>query len=454
MVPTPEGLPVETWRYFALFVAVIVGIVTEPVPAAVVGLLGVLVAAAAGLVRPTAAQSAAWALSGFSNTTVWLIFAAYMFALGYSKTGLGKRIALHLIRLMGKRTLGLGYAVTLADLVLAPVTPSTTARSGGTIYPAIRSIPEIYGSYPNDESARKIGAYLLYTAAATTLVTSSMFITALAPNALALTFVAQVINVTISWWDWMIGFAPVGIVLLLLVPFLLYKIYPPGIKEAPDAPRWADAELEKMGPITRAEVTLLGLVMVALALWIGGGHYIEAAIAAVLVVTLMIVLRVVTWNEVIGNEPAWNILVWFATLLTLAGGLVETKFVAWLADAMAPTLSHLGPSASIVGLVGAFYVLHYFFASITAHTAALFPVFLGVAVTVPGVSPETWARLLCYSLGLMGILTPYAGAHMAVYYGSGYIKGRDFWVFGGILGAIYLATYLVIIVPWLAFLGV
>jgi L-tartrate/succinate antiporter len=359
-----------------------------------------------------------------------------------------------MIRLMGRRTLGLGYAVTFADLVLAPVTPSTTARSGGTIYPAIRSIPEIYGSHPNSESARRIGAYLLYTATSTTLITSSMFVTALAPNALALTFVSQSINVTISWWDWFIGFVPVGIPLLLLTPFLLYKIYPPDIKEAPDAPRWAGEQLEEMGPITRPEMTLLALVIVALALWIGGGEHIEAAMAAILVVVLMIVLRVVSWNEVVGNAPAWNILVWFATLLTLAGGLVETKFVAWLADALAPVLSGLGPYASIVGLVGTFYLLHYFFASITAHAAALFPVFLGVAVAIPVVSPESWARLLCYALGLMGVLTPYGGAHMAVYYGSGYIKGRDFWVLGGILGAVYFVVYIAIIIPWLAFLGV
>jgi L-tartrate/succinate antiporter len=39
----------------------------------------------------------AWALSGFSNGTVWLIFGAFMFALGYEKTGLGRRIALLLV---------------------------------------------------------------------------------------------------------------------------------------------------------------------------------------------------------------------------------------------------------------------------------------------------------------------------------------------------------------------
>src|SRR5262245_11907084 len=78
IAPVPGGLSVNAWRYFALFVAVIAGIITEPIPPAVLGLAGVIVAAALGLVRDTPAQSAQWALSGFGNTTVWLIFAGYM----------------------------------------------------------------------------------------------------------------------------------------------------------------------------------------------------------------------------------------------------------------------------------------------------------------------------------------------------------------------------------------
>ena len=155
LVPTPEGLTANAWHFFALFLATITGIITEPIPGAAIGLLGVFVAAALGLVRPAPTQATAWALSGFSNATVWLIFAAYMFACGYSKTGLGRRIALLMIRALGNRTLGLGYAVTFADLALAPVTPSATARSGGTIYPVVSSIPALYDSHPDDARQRR-----------------------------------------------------------------------------------------------------------------------------------------------------------------------------------------------------------------------------------------------------------------------------------------------------------
>jgi L-tartrate/succinate antiporter len=454
LTPVPQGLSADAWHYFALFAAVITGIITEPISPTVLGLAGVVLAAMLGLVRASPAGATAWALSGFANSTVWLIFAAYMFALGYSKTGLGRRLALLLIQVMGRRTLGLGYAIALADLVLAPFTASTTARSGGTIYPVIRNIPELYGSRPGDESARKIGAYLMYTAASTTLITSSMFITALAPNALAVSIIARTLNVTISWMDWFKGFAPVGITLLILVPILLYKIYPPEIKEAPEAPRWAREELRKMGRMTGREVTLLLLVIGTLTLWIGATSHIDATLAAMLAVVLMVMLRVVSWDDIIGYAQAWNVLVWFATLITLASGLSETKFIDWLAQLILPGLSGLSGYATIVGLVGAFYFLHYFFATITAHTATLLPVFLGITMNLPVVSPVAWALLLGYSLGLMGIVTPYGGAHLAVYYGSGYITGRDFWKLCSILGVIFFCVYIAIIIPWLAFLKI
>src|SRR5262245_58110098 len=108
LLPIPEGLKPEAWYYFALFVTVIIALILEPIPAAAVGLIGVTAAAVTGWVVPKPADAIKWALAGFQDGTVWLIFVAFMFALGYEKTGLGRRLALNLVRALGKKTLGLG----------------------------------------------------------------------------------------------------------------------------------------------------------------------------------------------------------------------------------------------------------------------------------------------------------------------------------------------------------
>jgi L-tartrate/succinate antiporter len=173
LTPVPAQLTPNAWYYFALFVAVVAALITEPLPGPVVGLVAVTTAATLHLVAPTSTESIRWALTGFADSTVWLMLVVFMFALGYQATGLGRRIALTLVRRLGGRTLGLGYAIALADLALAPLTPSNTARSAGIVSPIIESIPPLYGSSPG-ETARRIGAYLMWTAFGTTCVTSSM----------------------------------------------------------------------------------------------------------------------------------------------------------------------------------------------------------------------------------------------------------------------------------------
>src|ERR1044071_3949385 len=264
LIPAPAGLAQHAWYFFAIFAGVIVGLMFEPLPGGAIGLIGIAIVtvlapwvlyspadlAKAGFNPTNAALT--WALSGFSNSTVWLIFGAFMFALGYEKTGLGQRIALMLVKAMGRKTLTLGYAVVIADTILAPFTPSSTARSGGTIYPVIKNLPPLYDSRPDDPSMRRIGSYIMWVGIAAVCVTSSMFLPGLAPNLLAVELVHKTAKIELTWTDWFIYFAPVGILLLALLPLLVYWIYPPEVKEGTEVQSWAAKELEKMGEIGRA----------------------------------------------------------------------------------------------------------------------------------------------------------------------------------------------------------
>ena len=465
LFPAPEGLAQHAWYFFAIFAGVIVGLMLEPLPGAAIGLIGVVLVtvlapyvlfgpaelAKAGFKPANAGLS--WALSGFANTTVWLIFAAFMFALGYEKSGLGRRIALVLVKAMGKRTLTLGYAVTIADLLLAPFTPSNTARSGGTVFPVIRNLPALYGSEPNDPSSRRIGGYLMWVAIAATSITSSMFLTGLAPNLLAVEMVNKTAKVAISWTDWFVAFAPVGIVLLLVLPLAVYFLYPPEVKSGDEVPKWAAGELAKIGGITLQQVELAVLVLLALTLWIFGGEVINATTVAIAVIALMVVLRVVSWDDILANKQAWNTLVWFATLVALADGLNRVGFVKWFADTVGAHMGGFSPTMAMLILVAVFFFTHYLFASITAHVTAMLPVMLAVGMGIPGLDIRTFSLLLILTLGIMGILTPYATGPSPVYYGSGYIPTRDYWRLGAIFGVIFFAALLVIGVPWLAMIG-
>ena len=483
-VPAPAGLNANQWHYFALFAAVIAGLILESMPVGAVGLIGLTVAGVMGYVDPDPNKSLRWMLGGFSESTVWLIVGAFVFSIGYRKSGLGRRLALMLVRglgrstiglgygrrialklvkSMGKSTLALGYAVTLTDLVLAPFTPSNTARSGGTIYPIVSNIPRIYGSEPGP-TAGKIGTYVMWTAFATTAVTSSLFLTALAPNAAALSIAKKIVNVEIGWAQWLFGFAPLGIPLLLLVPLLAYVICRPQVKEGPEIVTWSSGELASMGPPSRHEWIMAGLVVLAMFLWITGSNpaislpmlgsnFINPTMVVFVVITLMLVTGIIEFDDIVAEKSAWEVFFYFTSLLTLSSGLNEIGFIKWVAEGYAKPLATVTPTIGMILLVSFFFWVHYFFSSITSHAAAVLPVVLAVGTGIPGLSVPTLTLLCVYSLGLMGVISPYATGPAPMYFGSGYIGKGDFWKFGLIFGLIYFAGLLVIVLPWLQLLG-
>ena len=437
-IPAPEGLSIEAWRFFGIFLAVIIGLILEPIPAALIGFAGISLIAVLGLMG-NSGESIKWALSGFSNTTIWLIFAAFMFAAGYKKTGLGKRISLLMVKYMGKSTLGLGYAVAFSDLVLAPFMPSNTARSGGSIYPVAINIPQIFNSLPNNEP-RKIGSYITWVAIASTSVTSSMFLTALAPNLLAVDLMGRHTQHTLTWMEWATIMVPIMIPLFLLTPWLTYVIYPPTQKKSPEAPKWAAEELKKLGNVTFKEYLMAGLAVVALVLWIFGKEIgINATTTAICVMTVMVLTGIISWDDLLSEKAAFNVFIWFATLVALADGLKRVGVLDFIGKNSESMLSGLDTMALIISLLVLFYVLHYFFASTTAHVTALVPLFMVIATTfIPADQIIPFMVLLAGSLGVMGIITPYGSGPNPIWYGAGYISQAKWWGLGAIFGGLYL----------------
>lgn len=463
LFPVPEGLPQHAWYYFAIFLGVIVGLILEPLPGSVVAMIGLAIIgvlapwvlyspeqlAAPGFKYPAKALS--WVVSGFSNSVIWLIFAAFMFGLGYEKTGLGRRIALLLVKKMGHSSLSLGYAVMFSELVLAPVTPSNTARGAGIIFPIIKNLPSLYGSEPNSSSAKKIGSYIMWTGITADCVTSSIFLTAMAPNLLLVGIVKGASGVDISWATWFLGLLPLSIILVCCVPWLIYIIYPPEIKKSPEISRWAAQELETMGVLAWREKAMLILMLSALLLWIFAGDYINAAMVGYLITAIMLLLNIITWDDIISSKSAWSVFFWLASLLTLASGLNQTGFIHWFGETIAKQLVDFSSTLVMLLLIVIFYGLRYLFASATAYTSALAPMMIATAVIIPDINIIQFGLLIGASVGLGSILTPYATGPSPVYYGSGYLPTQDYWRLGAIFGMLFLLLLLVTATLWMPF---
>ncbi|MDG6896528.1 anion permease [Actinobacillus delphinicola] len=460
-IPQPESLSINAWIFTSIFAALIMALILEPAPPAFLGIIGVVIAVlfkvgpvGSGAINnaTSAAQAIKWGLSGFSNTVVWLIFVAFMIGLGYKTSGFGHRLALFLVKKMGRTTLGLGYAISITDVILAPFIPSNAARSGGILYPMVTSIPPMFGSYP-DKDAKKIGAYLAWTAYAATCVSSSIFLTGQAPNPLAVELAVKAGIPMVGWGGWFVAFLPVAIILFLLTPLLTYWIYPPEIKDCKKISAWIDEEYSKLGPMNKKEIAMMLISILALILWIGSKFFgIHPTTTALTILVLMLMFRVITWDEMLGNRPAWNVLLWFATLITMASGLKNVGFLAWLASEAGSYFQGLSPTWAVLGLLILFCVLRYFFASGTAYTTAMVALFATLLQHIPGVNPSEAMLILLLPMGLMGVLAPYATGHSPVWFASHYVKSSDFWRLGAIFGLIFLVIFILIDIPYIHYI--
>jgi L-tartrate/succinate antiporter len=270
----------------------------------------------------------------------------------------------------------------------------------------------------------------------------------MAPNLLAGDLTQKTVGLEISWMQGFLGFLPIGALLVLLLPYIIYKVYPPSIKRSDEVPAWAAQELTKLGKVKLKELLMAALILLALVLWIFAGALVHPTTVALAVIALMLITRIITWDDILSNKPAWNVLVWFATLVTLADGLNRVGFVSWFARGAAESLTGISPIAVMVILLVLYFCIHYMFASITAQVTAILPVILAAGAAVPGMPILVFALLLCYQSGIMGIITPYATGPAPIYFGSGYISRKDFWTLGLIFGSILLFA-LLLSVPYL-----
>jgi divalent anion:Na+ symporter, DASS family len=441
MFPVPDGITPQSWRLLAIFAATITGSIVRPLPGGAMVLLGVT---ALPLFRVLPIEQA---LTGYADPVVWLVLAAFFISRGMIKTGLGRRIAFLFIKALGRHSLGLGYALISTEAVLAAVIPSTGARSGGIIFPIAKSLAEAYESRPG-ESARRLGAYLMTTVYQCNVVVCAMYLTGQASNPIIAKFAKEVTGIEITYARWVIAASVPAVLSLLLVPLLIYRIFPPEIKHTPAASQFASDELKRMGKTKRSEWVMLLVFGLVAILWMSPGytgfHYATVAMVGICILLLSGVLE---WEDLISERAAWSVFIWYGGLIRMAEALGQTGITKRFAEAAAGlTLGWKWWLALGVLLLIYFYA-HYAFASITAHATAMFTPFL-IVILASGAPPYLAVLSLAYFSNLGASLTHYGTTPAPIYFGAGYTTQRTWWWIGLLTSILTIAIWSVAGFTW------
>lgn len=448
LAPRPEGVTPEAWTLLAIFIATIVGSIVQPLTGSAVVLLGVVAAVVFGALKP------ADALKGYAEPVVWLVLAAFFLSCGMIKTGLGRRIALHFVRAIGRRTIGLGYALVGTDFVLASMIPSNGARSGGVILPIAQGVAAAYDSRPDDGTENRLGTFLMTLLYQADVIICATFITGQASNLIIADLVAKNAGIQLTYLNWLSAAIVPSLASLAVVPLVVYKLFPPEVRETPHASDFARKELAAMGPMSTREKLMLAVLVGVVAVWITKDylHSIDTAIAALAGICVLLTARVLEWEDLMGHRDAWSVFIWYGGLVNMATFLGGTGLTKIFADRMAGFTGGMTWTAALAVLLLVYFYSHYLFASITAHVLAMLVPFLAVTLTV-GAPAGLAVLLLAYFSNLNACLTHYGTTPAPIYFGTGYVTQKRWWTVGLIASVINILIWSTLGPLWWKALG-
>jgi DASS family divalent anion:Na+ symporter len=440
-LPHPNEIDHTAWHLFAVFITTIFGVITGAFNILVASILGMVIAVITNTI------DASTAFSGFSNDIVLLIVLAFMIAKAIVKSGFGKRIALLMIRRFGSTTLGLGYSLIATDMIISPAFPSNTARTG-LLFPIIYSVSEVNGSDPEKGTRKKLGAFLMFSSMYGIGLSSALWLTAMAANPVGVS-IAQSFGVNISFGTWVLAASVPTIVAAIFVPWILYRIFPPQIKNTPEAPNHATKELISMGSMGRDEI-ITGVVFALLVVFwaLSGLLDLNKTIIAFFGFALLLVTNVFKVKEIKNEGEALSTMIWFAILFIMSSQLNEMKFMDYVGGVLADHISGININIAFIMLVFVYIVLHYLFVSQTAHMLALMGVFMGAGKSL-GIDPAPLALMLLFATNYFSVLTPQGSSCNILYISSGYITPKEVYKYGGILTLLSFMVYVVIGLPWI-----
>ncbi len=443
--PRPAAIKPEGWRLFGIFVATVCGLILQPIPGGGIVLLAITLASVLG------GLTIQQALAGYADSTVWLVMAAFFISRALINTGLARRIALAFVRMFGRSTMGVAYALTASDMVLASIIPSNAARSGGVILPIVRSIAELYGSRPGPTAAL-IGSFLFTAVYQGICVTAAMFFTGQASNPLAAQVAGQQ-GYAVTWTSWLVAGIVPGLCSLAVIPPLVARLNPPAIRQTPEAAEFAAGQLRDMGPMKRNEWILAVVFVSVCGSWVTSGlHGLDITVTALLGSAALLATGVLRWEDVKAEHAAWDIFIWYGGLLRLGRALNDAGVTSEFANAVAARFAGYGWVTLFAVALLVYFYAHYGFASITAHILAMFPAFLAVLLAKgapPGLVVYAFASFSSLAAGL----TNYGTTPSPMFFAHDYVGLGCWWKVGAVVAVTNIVIWSTVGFAWWKLIG-
>lgn len=444
-LPLPVGLKPVGLRCLALFAGIFVLYLTEAIALPITSLAIVPLAVLMGVATPKDA------LEGFGSTSTYLLVSAFILATGMVKSRLADRLTYYILKLLGSSAFGVGVGITLSNIVLAFLVPSTAARTAILLPICIGLIATFQVG-----ARSRFAKGLLLTLAFTNSTISSGILTATLPNPITVEFIAKAGGPTVTYLQWLkFGFPP-ALLMTVFTWWLCRKLFPPEVDQLPGGQAYVSEALARLGPLSGNEKRALFVFLVATILWVTGDWTkLDVTIAALAASCLLFVpgLGFLTWADA-NKGVSWQIVLVAGGGISLGALLMKTGAAKWLAVSILNAIGVGGMSLLLVLMVIMLIIqyLHVFFVGTTAMLTAIMPVVLGMAEHLH-VNPLIFALPAGMLIGGYPLLMFYNTLSNIMVYGTEELEVQDFPKVGVILCTVAVIIYSVCAATYWKWLG-
>jgi len=387
-------------------------------------------------------------ISTYGAGSLLIIISGFIFAAAMDVSGLAKRLALKVVSAVGANPRYILLSVALANLLIAPLSPSTTAK-------AVIMLPICIGLIQafNAKKGSAYAASVMLMCMAANNICSTAFLTATVPNPISASYMIDA-GLKLSWTEWFVMAFPLTVVLLIAAWLLIGVMFKFDMKQSKKTLQNIIKMKKKLGPMKREEKIVAILFSIALFLWITDKYnpYNAGLISLILSLFLFLPMVGIFKNKKFGGMLPWDSLFVFAAAMYLAKVIEQTKALTPVVRlVLERTGISLPTTVLVILVVSSGVLLHVFFTSTTVYATVIMPVVIAIA-SIYGMSIGLLALPVAFSVPLALIL-PVSTIPNIIFYSEGYFSIKQMIKYGIVLSIISIILIMLFGIPYWKFIG-
>tara|TARA_Y100000815_G_scaffold274884_1_gene310487 strand:- start:5222 stop:6700 length:1479 start_codon:yes stop_codon:yes gene_type:complete len=428
LLGTPENMPEPAYDVLCATIWIALWWITEVVPIAVTALLPIILFPLMGAVDISTTTAS------YGHKYIFLYMGGFMLAIAIEKWNLHKRMALHIIKLIGTNVnnIILGFMIATAFLSMWISNTATSVMMlpiGMSIVSQLKDNP----STVEDEN-KTFGKALMLSIAYSASIGGIATLIGTPPNLVFAGYVQEIYGIEISFFQWLKFGLPIAVGLLIIGWYYLTHIaFKFKQKSFPGGKQEINRLVEELGPMKPEEKTVLIIFVITAFCWISRSFILtrflpgidDTIIAMVAGISLFIIgssgkgKRLIYWEDAV--KMPWGIILLFGGGMALASGFEITGLAAWFGQQM--TLLQTLPLILLVFIV--IFCVNFIteLTSNLATTAMLLPILAPIALKL---DLNPYMLLVATTVAAScAFMLPVATPPNAVVFGSGYLRIPD-----------------------------